>query len=62
MRVKMKKGHKENNNRTPGPDNICGELFKKGGKELLNRMHAVMMNVSRRNAKGLGGRNYLSYL
>jgi hypothetical protein len=36
-----------NNNRTPGMDNIRGELFKKGGKELLvlKRMHAGMTNV-----------------
>jgi hypothetical protein len=34
-----------NNNRTPGPDNRPCELFKKGGKELLNIMLAVMTNV-----------------
>lgn len=34
-----------NNSRNAGPDNIPGELFEKGGKELLNRMHAVTTNV-----------------
>jgi hypothetical protein len=41
----VEKAIKRLNNRTPGPNNIPGELFKKGGKELLNRMHAVMTNT-----------------